>query len=228
MFPPPLDLVPEFLDPSQVNTTLGFISSPRLWKFNLPDQGDLHAALARTAAFTTFVNAHLDDFGFWRQDSLAFSMLSVLHAVLSLERVDPGKDDEQALVLRESIRLALVVFFGLFIDLAAIPGCRGFEAYPGRVKNLIMDHHIDWTPFLNDRLWVLVVCGAAQLQKSSETTWYVEEIVSTMLQLNLISWVSVMDVIRGLCWIELLALHQVRILGEEVDEIFALATLSHH
>lgn len=197
-----------------------------MWQINLPDQEDLQAALLWTAAFTKFVNARLHDLGFWRQDSLAFIMLLVLHTVLSVRRINSRPETESALVFREAIRMALVVYLGLFKDLSAIPGCRGFDAYPGRVKKLMENHDIDWTPFLTWRLWVLVVCGAAQPQESLETAWYVDGIVSTMVLLNLKTWTSVMEALHGLFWIEPLALDRVRNLGEQAEEKFSEANLS--
>jgi hypothetical protein len=149
-----------------------------------------------------------------------------LHTILSLERRDVTLNSQRELVMMETIRLALIVFQGNYKIRLGLPRGGEVHLYRSRIRSLMMQHRLDWSPFLDLQLWILVVCVVMQPNNRGEGVWFVDEIVSVMADMRMRTWNSVMNVIRGLMWIDAVAELEVQAVGVEIDRKIKMAHLT--
>ena len=221
LFPAPLDLFREFHDLYQSPGSPDLRITLQLWADAFPNCADLGSALLWIAAFARFINENSSKPHFWREDKVTYIMFLALHHVLSLERLALRQNNKPELVMREVVRLTLVVFIGNFKLRLTIPRGGSINSYRNKVMTLMMDPSVDWSLFLNLRLWVLVVCGVGPPQAGTETAWYVAEIVVAMLRMGLTGWRSAMDMVREFIWIDEVATYEVQGLGAKIESQFA-------
>lgn len=222
LFPAPLNLLQDFpgIYLSIVSPTLK--DALQRWETTFPNCTDFVSAVMWTGAFSRFIDGGAASSRFWREENTTYYMLFVLHHVLCIERQDIGLRGDEELLMREVIRLALLVFLSDFKLRLGLP-CgenKSGDMYRGKIKALMQDNPLDWSPFCDFQLWILIVCVAGQQRGSSEWAWSVNKIGLLMLRMGLTSWASVMEIIRGYIWINDLPAHNVHALGDEVGRMF--------
>lgn len=220
LFPTPTSLLRDFIDlyPAKYYSQLSNSVLQR-WKGAYPSCSDIIPAILWTATLSSFVNEHASRPGFWREDYIAYYMLFVLHQVLSIKRRDIKQINCQEQRMKERIRLALIFFLGHFKRLLGL-SCGGYvDLYMSKVNTLLLEQPIDWSPYLDLHLWTVVVCAIGQEEGSGQWAEYVHQIGLTMSRMNLTRWEAAMDIIRGITWIDAIAVHEVQALGKEVEQM---------
>jgi hypothetical protein len=103
------------------------------------------------------------------------------------------------LVMREAMRRACITLFGLLRDKFSVHPS-GISQHRNRVKELLVQYSIDWSSFLELRLWVLLTAGLAS--EDDEIPWYMDEIKGTMVQMRISGWNDGVEVVRSILWME--------------------------
>jgi hypothetical protein len=169
-----------------------------------------------TAIFASYVNDNATRIRFWKEDSVAYNLVFTLHHVLSVDRFDPASSNETPLIVNETIRLALMVFLG---DAATRLGVSGVPEtrHRQKIREFLLRHPVNWSPFSDLHLWILVVCAVEQHHATVEWLWYLGEIKKLMLQLGLSDSSTVMNVVKRFIWIDDVAVLGTEALAAGVD-----------
>jgi hypothetical protein len=122
------------------------------------------------------------------------------------------------LVIREAIRRACIILFGLLRDKFAVHPS-GISQHRNRVKELLVQRPIDWSAFLELRLWVLLTAGLAA--EDAETSWYIDEIKGTIVQMRISGWNDGVAAVRSILWME----ETFRIRSNRLKDLFELSTV---
>jgi hypothetical protein len=123
-----------------------------------------------------------------------------VHRLLSLPRLEDLSDTglfAPHVVVQETVRRACMILFALLRErFSIIPS--GLNEHKGLLKELLVQHEIDWASYLELRLWVLAI--AALAADSEETQWYIDEMCGTSTQMGLLEWDEVLGVLQQILW----------------------------
>ena len=200
-FPIPTHLV---LDLPNTHISTRLQATIENWNERFPNAGDVPEILAAVAALTNHLNevrlcsvARADMF-------LGRTFNPVLHRLMSLPRypegVFPSGTVRPEVAMREAVRLALVYVFAMLRRRFSI-GATANYGYKNKLTNFLFHKQLNWAPFLDLRLWVLVIAGI--VDDNDETSfWNIAEIHSTMKKLNISGWDSVLTYVREFVWVD--------------------------
>jgi hypothetical protein len=102
-------------------------------------------------------------------------------------------------IMRESMRRACLILFGLLRDRFSVRPS-GVTQHKNGVKEFLVQHPIDWSKFLEIRLWVLLTASLAA--EDEETLWYIGEVKNIVVQMKISDWNEVVGVAKGILWME--------------------------
>lgn len=191
-FPPPRHLL------SPVANKVPMSSILQKWNSIFPDLTDITDFLVQAVNLTTYIDEHAGDAEMWKDDLFASKTFNaVVHQLLSLQRHFEGGLSSPALVMREAIRRACMILFGLLRDRFSVRPS-GVSQHKNKVKDLLVQHPIDWPEFLELRLWVLLTASLAA--EDEEISWYIEEIKGVMVQMEISTWNEVVGVAKSIFW----------------------------
>lgn len=77
---------------------------------------------------------------------------------------------------------------------------------------------MNWFPFLDLKLWVLVISGLVSV--GEERSWYIAEIRGVMVELGLSRTCEMMEVVRGIVWVEIPLEEGAKRLVEDIQTSF--------
>lgn len=202
------------------NDTVYFKMLLDSWDERCPYLGDIRSALMATAAVASYVNRHCEASPtFWTDDLTAARLLApALHEVLSLEGRalpnDPAHPDYSGTAAREAFRRNLLIFLA---SLKARFGAVSFEL--GRhlqdFRQISQIPHVDWTIVPELSLWAHTI--AALEEQSDQRSWHISAIFSIMESAGFTSSHQVLDIVRGVIWVEALFRDKVEELCREID-----------
>ena len=139
----------------------------------------------------------------WKDDVFVSRTLNgVVHQLLSMERYTEAIEGEVSspqLVIREAMRCSCKVLFALLREKFSVHPS-GIPQHKNSVKELLFQHSIEWSGFLELRLWALVTASLAH--KDDEISWYMDEIRHTAGQMGVSTWSDVIEVVRSVLWME--------------------------
>jgi len=129
----------------------------------------------------------------------------VLHRLLSLprypQRVFPSETVKPEAAMREAVRLALLCVFAMLRRRFFI-GATVNDDYKNKLTSFLFhNQQLNWAPFLDLRLWVLVVAGIIN-DNNEIAFWNIAEIHSTMKKLQISGWDSVLTYVREFVWVD--------------------------
>lgn len=171
------------------------------WNAKFPDLSDIIDGLASLASLAGHIDNRRTNNGRW-QDELFVVLKAhpVAHKLLSMSRFTVravASTNSSGLVIREMLRLASLLFIGLLKD-----QCRvfptGVPENKLRLASLLTEVVVDWSSFMDLRLWVLTVSALAE---EGNRGWYVSEIAWTMNYLDLTEWDDALKILKELIWI---------------------------
>jgi hypothetical protein len=209
-FPPPRHLL------TTVTNRTPTVPSLQRWNSTFPDLSDITDFLGQAANLTSYIDDHASDAEMWKDDLFASKTFNaVVHQLLSLQRHFEGDLSSPALVMRESIRRACMILFGLLRDKFSVRPS-GILQHKNKVKELLVQHLVDWSEFLELRLWVLLTASLAA--EDEEISWYIEEIKGVMVLMELATWNEVVGVAKGILWME----ETFKVRSDRLKELFEL------
>ncbi|KAI1203851.1 hypothetical protein F5X97DRAFT_282221 [Nemania serpens] len=210
------------------NNTLYFKMLLDSWDERCPYLGDIRSALKATAAVASYVSRHCEASStFWADDIMAARLLApALHEVLSLEGRalpdDPAHPDYSGTAAREAFRRGLLIFLA---SLKAKFGAVTFEL--GRhlqdFRQISQIPHVDWTVVPELNIWAHTI--AALAEQSDQRGWHISAIFSIMESAGLTSSHQVLDIVRGVIWVEALFKDEVGALCYEIDSFVTSGTI---
>jgi hypothetical protein len=150
--------------------------------------------------------------------------MPVLHTLLSLPRyslwlASDAAELNRGFVIREAIRLTCLVLIALTNRKFYIPPDQISFRY-SLVTSLLTKNAVNWFPFLDLKLWVLVISGI--VSEGEERSWYIAEISSVMEELGLSRTCEMMEVVRGIVWVEIPLEEEARRVVEDIQTSFDL------
>jgi hypothetical protein len=171
------------------------------WNTRFPNLSDISDGLTSLASLASSVNNRKNNNGRWQKEMfLAFNAHPVAHKLLSMSRFTVRAEanvSSSGLLIREMLRLTSLLFIGLLKD-----QCRVFPTgvleNKLRLARLLTEVAVDWSSFMDLRLWVLTVSALAE---EGERGWYVSEIAWTMKYLGLTEWDDALKILKELIWI---------------------------
>jgi hypothetical protein len=144
------------------------------------------------------------------------NFLPVLYKALSLSRMDLGQlNMAQEVVMQEAIRLACLIFLSAMNRKFRV-SLDGVVIYKAEVMKLLIRLPVDWSFFLELRLWVLVIGGL--VTEGEERAWHIAEVVGTMERLGLDTWKVAHSIIKSILWVDDIFQDESEQLGFEVEE----------
>ncbi|KAJ3559940.1 hypothetical protein NPX13_g9472 [Xylaria arbuscula] len=205
------------------NDTIYFKMLLESWDRDCPCLGDIHSALLATAAVASYVNRRCHNPEFWRDDvTAARLLLPALHAVLSLKGRalpnDPLEPTYSGVAAREAFRRSLLIFLA---SLKAKFGVGKVELnrHLRDFREISKIPHVDWSVIPELNLWAHTI--AALETGSGQRSRHVSVIVGIMYGAGFTSSQQVLDVVRGVIWVEALFEEKINSLCYEVDSLFA-------
>jgi len=205
-----MDSCPRFPPPSYLIGEIDTLDLPPLlhitlyrWDFTFPRLTDISTALSSLAKLASYVNKSASNPLIWKDEMfVAHRIYPVAHEILSLTRYTipaEQKSSTQGIVLREVIRLSLLLVTGIMKrECGVYPD--GIVQNSGRVSKLLKMYPMDWSAFMELRLWALVIL--ALVEENDERAWCLTEIAWTMKELNLYLWYQALEVLKGIIWVE--------------------------
>jgi hypothetical protein len=219
-----LDIYPRFQVPKELVPTpnLGQLSSRltasmQTWNDKFPSLTDISTALASVANFSTEVNAASQSPRFWKDELFIGVRLNpIAHQLLMIPRFSFSEEaavgPRDGLVIREAIRLTSLLILGLLRKrFHAKPD--GISMHAQRLAQLLKAHSLDWHPFADIYLWILVVSAAVQVDRRDLVT----RIVGVMSDIGIDSWRDAILVIKDIAWVDETAAMEIGIIGDEVS-----------
>lgn len=203
-----LDTIPRFpiphcatLDP-EPHRSHRILTFSQKWNTRFPDLSDISDSLASLSSLASYVDTQRTNNGQWQEELfVALKAHPTAHKLLSMSRFPLRTDanvSSLGLIIREMLRLASLLFIGLLKD-----KCRvfptGVPENKLRLARLLTEVAVDWSSFMDLRLWVLTV---AALAEEGERGWYVSEVALTMNYLGLTAWNDAIKILKELIWIE--------------------------
>ncbi|KAE9378251.1 hypothetical protein N431DRAFT_399808 [Stipitochalara longipes BDJ] len=196
-FPPPHHLL------TQVANKLPLSPILRKWNTTFPELSHVATFLSNAASLLNYIDEHAIEATIWKDDLFVSRTFNgVVHQLLSLDRhteAIKGRKPSPQLIMAEAMRRACLILFALLRDKFSVHPS-GISQHKNSVKEFLVQHPVDWSAFLELRLWVLFTASLAD--GDDEISWYIDEIRSTAIQLRLSSWNEVVEVIRSVFWIE--------------------------
>ena len=220
------DTVPRFPLPVDLTDEMRITPVPDIlrntvetWNEYYPFFTDITTTLCHLARLASIINERNSFLGFWRDTMFTTrTYLPVVHEVLLLPRLDSSRKYQNSqlpgIVMREVIRLACLTLLSLINDKFNIRP-DGIEAYRGRIRKILNRFDIDWSPFWQLKLWVLVVGSLPS--RPGERGWYAERIADTMKSGRLLNWQQVVKVVKGMIWIDAVKTEGIATLEVEVQ-----------
>lgn len=158
----------------------------------------------------------------WRDDVfISRTFNGVVHQLLSLPQHAEDIEKEipsPELVIREAMRRAFITLFALLRDKFSVAPS-GIEQHRYGVKELLLQHPVDWSANLDLRLWVLITaCLAAE---EDELSWYIVQIKDTMVPMGISGWAEGVEVARSILWME----ETFRERSDRVRDLFELSAV---
>ena len=182
-----------------------------------PDLMDVANGLLSLASLAHHVNSQAANNLQWQDEYfVALKVNPVVHKLLSTKRlaiVAETDADFSALMIYETLRLASLFFAGLLRDECRVGPAGAIESKSRLVKVLASRYVVDWSSFMDLRLWVLCV---AALSDKENRQWYLEEVVKAMDHLELIDWSDALNVLRELIWVDAMQEMEADALGADV------------
>jgi hypothetical protein len=159
--------------------------------------------LASIARLFTYINEKATTPKFWKDDwFMSRRYIPILHTLLSLPHYPlalASVEENQGLVIREAIRLTCLLLIAQTHRTFSIPPDQ-VRFYHSRLTSLLTKNAINWFPFLDLKLWVLAISGS--VSEGEGRKWYVEQIRGVMGELGLSKTCEMMEVVKGVIWIE--------------------------
>lgn len=187
------------------------------------DMQYLSVTLRRARALTGFINDSSSQPGFWKAEDDLSSLQALgplTHDLLKMPRADhPSPNGFE--IVREMTRLALLVL------LSGLKARYGFSAvemstlqhkFIGLVRYTIMGHGD--LPFQRLQLWALVTTAMLQ-PVDRDRSLLVQEIFSRMIFLNLTDGQSVVNTVRDIIWMEVVAQDNIESLIYDIDTLYS-------
>jgi hypothetical protein len=170
------------------------------WSTAYPNLSTISDNLLSLASLAIHINKQGND-GSWQKEMVvAFGAHPIAHRLLSMPRFDPNLvtcEDTTGFMIHEVLRLTSLVFIGLLKDRCRVHPT-GVAENVSRLSGFLISNSMDWSSFMDMRLWVLTV-GAQADDKRRE--WYMQEIAWTMKQMGLMEWSDALEVLREIVWI---------------------------
>jgi hypothetical protein len=218
----PNDLIHGFSDPHRFVILDSTIAA---WNTEHPDKADITLVLSNIARMAQLMNDTPGSAFLWRDIwYMSLRFMPMFQQLLSVPRYNLDEVNlEQGVVIREALRLTCIILLSMMNRKFCISP-DGISMYRYRVMKLFINNPTDWFPFLNLRLWVLVIAGLVAEGKQRRT-WHIREIVSTMAQLGLNSWNEVLLNVKGITWVGELMNDEANLLGSEIEEFTGINLL---
>lgn len=126
--------------------------------------------------------------------------MPILHSLLKLPRhhITNGETN-QGLVIRETVRLTCLLLIALIHRTFSIPPDQA-PLYYSLVTSFLKENKVNWFPFLDLKLWILIVAGV--VSEGVERAWYTNELREVMGELGLNKTCKMMEVVKGVIWVE--------------------------
>ena len=171
------------------------------WNTIFPEISDITTLLHDAASLSNYIAERAIVSNIWKDDLFVSRTFNgVVHQLLSLERhteaIDAGTSSSQ-LVLRETMRRACLIFFALLREKFSVHPS-GISQHQNGVKELLVQYSVDWSEFLELRLWALVTASLAI--ENYEISWYIDEIRGTAGQMGISRWDDIIQVVMGVLW----------------------------
>ncbi|EED14443.1 hypothetical protein TSTA_106530 [Talaromyces stipitatus ATCC 10500] len=217
------DRKPFFPAPCHLLHELEYVEQPGavLFKLNsrFPDLSGVIHFLSETTNLMSFIDGHANESkGFEDDRFLSRTFNGYVHKLLSLPRTSQTSEIEKCpkIIVREAVRRACITLFALLRENFSIKPSGVYE-HRNLLKELLLQYEIDWTPYLELRLWVLAV--AALAADNVEVHWYMDEICGTATQMGLLEWDEVRRVLRHILWSDQMFKYQ----EGKIREMFEMA-----
>jgi hypothetical protein len=214
----PKDLIQDFHDPHRF---IGLDSTIAAWNVEFADQTDITTVLSDIAKMAQFINDTSESALLWRDIwFMAQRFMPVFRQLLSLPRdLLDQLDLKSDIVIREVLRLTCILLLSLMNRrFAIIPD--GVAMYKDRIPKLLANNPVDWSPFSNLHLWVLIIAGLVAV--GAERAWLVGEISKSMDHLGLNTWNEAFSIAKEMIWVDDLLNDDAKILGAEIEKLTAL------
>ena len=171
------------------------------WNTAYPELCDITTFLHQAANLTEYIDERAVNAEIWKDDLfISKTFNAVVHQLLLLQRhteaMEKGRSSPP-LVMREAMRRALIILFGLLRTKFSVHPS-GIPQHRSRVKDLLVQCPVDWSAFLELRLWVLLTAGLAA--DDDESLWYINEIKCIMVEMRISRWDDVVEVVRSILW----------------------------
>lgn len=179
--------------------------SPTLerWTACSPELSDITTFLYSAADLSYYIDERAVGVEIWKDDLFVSKTFNaVVHQLLSLQRYPEAMEKAKCspqLIMREAMRLACMVLFGLLREKFSVQPS-GFSKQRDRLKEFLIQHRTGQSDFLELHLWVLLIAVLAA--KDHETSWYIDEIKSTMAQMGISEWNDGVEVARNILWMD--------------------------
>lgn len=105
----------------------------------------------------------------------------------------------QGLVIRETIRLTCLLLITFIHRKFSIPPDQA-PLYYSRITSFLKESRVNWFPFLDLKLWILIITGG--VSEGVERQWYVGEIREVMGEMGLNKTCEMMEVVKGIVWVD--------------------------
>lgn len=150
---------------------------------------------------------------------LLCNLYSTMHALMGLKIQECSND--HWIIIQEALRLAIFMFLG---DIRRQCGALGVSTrvFVAKFKALmiIKGCSIDWSSAYPLLLWMLFF-GLLESNVCPEYDWYLESFVTVANRMNLDSWSSVIENVKGFLWID-------EVHDDKVREIQGIVTAKLH
>jgi hypothetical protein len=218
-FPLPQDLLQSFTNPHSFTNLACIIST---WMTDFPDLIDITLIMSDIAQMSQHINDMAESALLWGDIwFMTRKFMPIMQRTLALPRDDLARPNlKREFVIREALRLTLIVFLGIVNKRFRISP-DGIAIYKNRVTDLLVNSPVAWSPFLDLRLWVLVVVGL--VAEGQEKEWHIGEIVTMMRQLDLNTWSEALSTVKGIIWIDALMDEDANNLAEEIKKLTSLS-----
>jgi hypothetical protein len=168
---------------------------------------DISDCLTSLANLAGYINNLKIKNELWQEELfVAVNVHPVAHKLLSLLRypvADEADISSSGLIIHEILRLTSLLFISLLKEQYGVfPS--GVSENKLRLTRVLTEVAVDWSSFMNLRLWVLTVSALAG---EEDRSWYVSEITVTMAFLDATTWDDALRILKDFIWI-----------GEMLDE----------
>jgi hypothetical protein len=173
------------------------------WNTTFPELSDITVFICNAASLSSYIEERAIGPEMWKDDLFVSRTFNgVVHQLLSLQRHNEAMEAgifSRQIVMREAMRRACIILFALLRDKFSVHPS-GISQHKTSVKELLVQYPDDWSPFLELRLWVLMIGGRAF--EDNEASWYREEIRGTMVQMGMDAWDEGVEVVKSILWME--------------------------